>query len=209
MMGIGQRKCRRFIGSRAVRTTCWSLGLALASLGFVLQPGWALPGQTVSAAEAWIRTNPTLDPAPGERLTINRRASPAQRFTFQASVFPVTGVSPDVDQRVIRTERFTLADPVNELTSQRLDESLRAIYGVEVFDDYRRAERLFSYSKPVSQGGATPNLVLSGEVREGERFAYWQDLAADPSGQVYLARMTVFLKADLPLLKEQLLEPSP
>ncbi|NJL45234.1 MAG: hypothetical protein HC922_04745 [Leptolyngbyaceae cyanobacterium SM2_3_12] len=57
-------------------------------------------------------------------------------------------------------------------------------------------------------GGDNPNLVLFGEVREGERFAYWQDLAADPSGQVYLARMTVFLKADLPLLQAQLMPPS-
>ncbi|NJL45235.1 MAG: hypothetical protein HC922_04750 [Leptolyngbyaceae cyanobacterium SM2_3_12] len=129
------------------------MALALGSLHLTSQPGWALPGQTVSAAEAWIRTNPTLDPAPGERLTIHRRASPAQRFTFQASVFPVTGVSPDFNPRMIRSERFTLVDPINELTPQRLEESLRSIYGVEVFEDYRQAERLFSYANPASPGG--------------------------------------------------------
>jgi hypothetical protein len=56
--------------------------------------------------------------------------------------------------------------------------------------------------------GARPapgeNLVLRGEVREGDRFAYWQEIAYDRAGTAYLGRMAVFLKDDLPALQAQL-----
>jgi hypothetical protein len=121
------------------------LGWAIAALTFTAQPGWALPGQTVNLAESWIRNNPTLKPALNERLIINRLVAPGQRFNFQASVFPVGGVVPGPNRRQIRTERFSLVDHANPITVERLDESLRAIYGQEIFNDYRQAEVLLRY----------------------------------------------------------------
>ncbi|NJL47622.1 MAG: hypothetical protein HC929_09230 [Leptolyngbyaceae cyanobacterium SM2_5_2] len=158
----------------------------------------------MSRVEAWIRTNPTLNPSANERLTINRVAAPGQRFTFQASVFPVTGVRPGGNQRLIRTERFTLVDHANDITPDRLEESLRAIYGLPVFNDYRQATRLFGYTNPQAASPADPGLRLQGQVREGEQLAYWQELAYDQTGNVYLGRMAIFLKEDLPLLRQQL-----
>ncbi|PSN13623.1 hypothetical protein C7293_15195 [filamentous cyanobacterium CCT1] len=182
------------------------LGWAIATLAFTAQPGWALPGQTVNLTETWIRNNPTLEPGPNERLTINRLVSPGQRFTFQASVFPVSGVVPIPDRRQIRTERFSLVDYANPIDSDRLDESLRAIYGQEIFNDYRQGTVLQRYPERGRRPAPTdnPNLFLRGEVREGERFAYWQEIAYDRAGNAYLGRMAVFLKADLPALEAQL-----
>lgn len=153
-------------------------------------------------AESWIRNNPSLQPAPNERLTINRTPSPGQRFTFQASLFPVTGANPDISRRIIRSERFTLVDHANDITRDRLEESLRAIYGPQVFDDYRQAVLLFSYPTPAA--GGNPNLVLAGQVHAGERFAYWQEIAYDDAGNAYLGRFSVFLREDLPLLRQHL-----
>jgi hypothetical protein len=180
--------------------------IALAALALTSQPGWSLPGQSVTLAESWIRNHPTLRPAANERLSINRLVAPAQRFTFQASVFPVSGVSPGIDRRQIRTERFTITDHANPITPDRLDESLRAIYGQEIFNDYRQATVRLRYPARGARQitGDNPNLVLRGEVRQGERFAYWQEIAYDRAGVAYLGRMAVFLIADLPALEAQL-----
>lgn len=180
--------------------------LALAALTLIAHPGWALPGQTVNLTETWIRNNPTLKPRLNERLAINRLVAPGQRFTFQASVFPISGVVPNQDPRQIRSERFSLSDHANPITVDRLDESLRAIYGQEIFNDYRQATVLLRYPARGTRPASTdnPNLVLRGEVREGERFAYWQEIAYDRAGTAYLGRMAVFVKDDLPALQAQL-----
>ncbi|MBD2114614.1 hypothetical protein H6F59_22545 [Nodosilinea sp. FACHB-141] len=192
------------IGSSAIAIKSGSL--ALAALVLTAHPGWALPGQTVNLTESWIRNNPTLKPAPSDRLAINRLVAPGQRFTFQASVFPISGVSPNQDPRQIRSERFSLSDHANPITVDRLDESLRAIYGQEIFNDYRQATVLLRYPARGSRTNSTdnPNLVLRGEVRQGERFAYWQEIAYDRAGTAYLGRMAVFVKEDLPTLQTQL-----
>ncbi|MEA5448921.1 hypothetical protein VB780_10105 [Leptolyngbya sp. CCNP1308] len=180
--------------------------LTLAALAMTAHPGWPLPGQTVNLTESWIRNNPTLKPGPNERLAINRLVAPGQRFTFQASVFPISGVAPDQNPRQIRSERFSLSDHANPITVERLDESLRAIYGQEIFNDYRQATVLLRYPARGMRPTPTdnPNLVLRGEVREGERFAYWQEIAYDRAGTAYLGRMAVFVKDDLPALQTQL-----
>lgn len=180
--------------------------LTLAALTLAAQPAWAIPGQTADRAATWIRNNPTLNPASNESLTINRAAAPGQRFTFQSSVFPISGVSPAENRRQIRTERFVLVDYANPITVDRLEESLREIYGQEIFNDYRQATVLIIYpargAKPDSDENL--NLVLRGEVRQGDRFAYWKEIAYDPAGTAYLGRMAVFLIEDLPLLQAQL-----
>lgn len=180
--------------------------LALAALALTAYPGWALPGQTVNLTETWIRNNPTLKPGPGDRLAINRLVAPGQRFTFQASVFPISGVVPNQDPRQIRSERFSVSDHANPITVDRLDESLRAIYGQEIFNDYRQATVLLRYPARGARTNPTdnPNLVLRGEVRQGERFAYWQEIAYDRDGTAYLGRMAVFVPEDLPALQAQL-----
>lgn len=188
--------------SRTIMGAGGSLGIGLAALTLLPQAGWALPGHSVRMAESWIRNNPSLQPAPNERLTINRTPSPGQRFTFQASLFPVTGANPDISRRIIRSERFTLVDHANDITRDRLEESLRTIYGPQVFDDYRQAVLLFSYPTPAA--GGNPNLVLAGQVHAGERFAYWQEIAYDDAGNAYLGRFSVFLREDLPLLRQHL-----
>ncbi|TVQ05770.1 MAG: hypothetical protein EA368_18750 [Leptolyngbya sp. DLM2.Bin27] len=186
----------------------WRIGrgasLAIATLALATAPGWAIPGQSVTLAEAWIRNHPTLRPSPGERLAINRLVAPGQRFTFQALIFPVSGVSPAVNRRQIRTERFSIVDHANPITPERLDESLREIYGLEIFNDYRRAAVLLRYPARGFRPAPDENLVLRGEVREGDRFAYWQEIVYDRAGTAYLGRMAIFIKDDLPLLQAQL-----
>lgn len=181
----------------------WSLGW-VALVGWVL-PVQAIPGQSPPIAESWIRNNPTLSPAPHERLNIHRTPSPGQRFSFQASLFPVAGAMPAHARRIIRTERFTLVDHANDITVDRLEESLRLIYGPQIFNDYRQGELLFEY--PTDQATDNPNLTLVGAVRTGERFAYWYELAYGASGTPYLGRMAIFLKEDLPSLRERLVPP--
>ena len=194
------------IGNRSLALALKSGSLAIAALALIVQPGWTIPGQTVNLAQAWIRNNPTLKPAANERLTVNRIAAPGQRFTFQASVFAIGNAAPAPDRLEIRTERFSLADHANPITPDRLDESLRAIYGQEIFNDYRQADVIMRYPAREARPDPTdnPNLVLRGEVREGEDFAYWQEIAYGPTGTAYLGRMAVFLKADLPALQTQL-----
>lgn len=180
--------------------------LALGLSSFVCLaggPAAALPGQSVPAAEEWIQGNPTLRPTAEERLVVNRVDTPAQRFSFQASVFPVSGLAATGTSSLIRTETFSLFDLVNAIDQARLEESLRAIYGAEIYTDYRRAQTRHSYPEEASLLPEAP-LLLQGEVRQGERYAYWLELASDQNGSVYSGRMIVFLPEDLPGLLERL-----
>jgi hypothetical protein len=178
--------------------------LVIAALAMATAPAEAIPGQNATLAEAWIRNNPTLRPAANERLSVNRLVAPGQRFTFQASVFPVSGPAPAENRRYVRTERFSIADHANPITADRLDEALRAIYGQEIFNDYRQAAVVLCYPIRGDRPAPGENLVLRGELREGDRFAYWQEIAYDPAGTAHLGRMAVFLKEDLPALQAQL-----
>ena len=181
-----------------------SLGLALSALCLLPASGWAIPGQSVRLAETWIRANPTLNPSPNEKFLIQRRITPAHRFTFEASVFPVTGIFQEGRSPQIRTERFAIVDFINSVTPERLEESLRAIYGVDIFTDYRQAKLLLAYPEPEAITTSGSNLRLQGELRQGEQFAYWQELAFDPTGHAISGRMAVFLKEDAPFLQERL-----
>jgi hypothetical protein len=62
----------------------------------------ALPGQRTEAVAAWINANPTLRPAIGNGLRVTRSSTPAQRFTFQASVLPPGRLTLAKDQGTIR-----------------------------------------------------------------------------------------------------------
>lgn len=177
--------------------------MALSSV-MTAQAGYALPGVSLSAVEDWIRNNPTLRPQPYERLLVQRSDTPSRRFSFQASPFPVTGVDPTRTGYIIRTEQLSLFDQIDGVSANRLEESLRAVYGLDVYRDYRQAEVLYRYPTRLSEPRENPNLLLQGEVRRGERYAYWVELALDPQGNGYSGQMTVFLKEDLPALLTQL-----
>lgn len=163
----------------------------------------ALPGQPVLEVANWIQTNPTLQPAPGESLLIRRTDSPSRRFTFEASIRS-PGLIVAGDQRdIIRSETILLFDMVYGVPQQRLEESLNFIYGDAVYQDYQQAEVLYQYptAEMVTQAATQNRPLLSlvkGEVRQGDRFAYWVETAEVPGSRPQNGKITVFLLEDLP-----------
>lgn len=173
------------------------------------QSASALPGQTADEAAAWIQANPTLRPTSGERLLVRRAETPAQRFTFQALPMQVGRAAIGFGGSIIRTEELTLFDMVNGVTLFRLEESLRSIYGPEIYQDYAQARRVASYPTRATIGRAvnrdTPLLAATqGEIREGDRYAYWLEITRRPDSFAYSGRLTVFLREDLPKLQTEL-----
>lgn len=185
-----------------------SLMLAVV-LSVVADRVQALPGQTPEDAELWIQSNATLRPSRGEKLLVRKSDTPAQRFTFQASTLQVGKVAPGANTRVIRTEEISLFDIMNGVTRERLEESLRVIYGPTVYQDYAQARIVYRYPDQAAVSRATnrdtPLLAaLQGEVREGDRYAYWVETTRQQPGAAYTGRITVFLRADLPKLEAEL-----
>lgn len=181
-------------------------GLVLSLLAGQAQ---ALPGQTADEAAAWIQANPTLRPSRGERLLVKKSETPAQRFTFQAMPLQVGRATIGFGGAVIRTEELILFDMINGVTTYRLQESLRSIYGPTVYQDYARARRVYAYPNVATVGQGvnrgTPAFAdLQGEVRAGDRYAYWIEVAPRPDGFAYSGRLTVFLREDLPKLQGEL-----
>lgn len=172
----------------------WVVGVGLTLIGGRVQ---ALPGQTAEEAALWIRTHPTLQPAPYETLLVRKSYTPAQRFTFQASLMPVGRAS--APQGVIRAEEFCLTNLVRGVSRGRLEEALRIIYGPIVHQDYRQATLVYTYPDR--------NSSIQGEVREGDRYAYWLEIAKRPDGFAYMGKVTVFLRDDLPKLEAELRRP--
>lgn len=188
------------------------LGLGLV-LGFGMvfsgTPAWALPGQTIAEAIAWIQGNATLRPSSGERLMVRKTDTAARRYTFQASVFQVGQASSRTSSSRIRTETFTLFDMTNGVTQPRLEESLRAIYGLDIAQDYSRARVVYAYPTQVELSQArnqqTPLLAaLQGELRVGDRYAYWWEIARTREGYAYSGQINVFLKQDVDKLEAEL-----
>jgi len=193
--------------------------MAISKLGTVLclgailpclvQAAHAIPGQTADEAAAWIRANPTLRPSSGERLLVRKAETPAQRLTFQALPLQVGRAAIGFGGSIIRTEELSLFDMVNGVTFFRLEESLRSIYGPTIYQDYAQARRVFAYPTAPVVGRAvnrnTPLLAATqGEVREGDRYAYWLEITRRPDGLAYSGRLTVFLREDLPKLQTEL-----
>ena len=181
----------------------FSCGWAIGSILLVLAPGYALPGEPIPVVEAWIQGNNTLGAKPKDRLVVRRQETPARQFTFQATPLPVTGIDQRPINDLIRTERFTLFDVINGVQADQFVEALRSIYDVSIYTDYRQGRLLYAYPFE-AELSTNPNVRLQGEVREGDRFAYWLELVGDPQGYAYSGRMAVFLKEDLPALRRQL-----
>lgn len=73
-------------------------------------------------------------------------------------------------------------DAINGMTFARLQESLRVIYGLEIYQDYDRAQVVYQYPNQSVINSArlaqTPILeALKGELRVGNRYVYWVEIA--------------------------------
>jgi hypothetical protein len=186
---------------------------SVLGLGLLLilgaSPAKALPGQSTDEAAAWIKANPTLRPSRGEKFLVTKSDSASQRFTFEASLLPPGRIQISPNAGIVRSERLTLFDNRNGVTQNRLRESLRAIYGIEIFQDYDRAQVIYTYPSDatIQQAIAQNNLLLAslqGELRQGNRYAYWLEIAQTPEGFAYSGRLTVFLRSDLDKLEAEL-----
>ncbi|NEP18168.1 MAG: hypothetical protein F6J97_14895 [Leptolyngbya sp. SIO4C1] len=183
-------------------------------LGLGATASQALPGQSVDQVAAWMKAHPTLQATANERLLVNRVDTPARRFSFQATVFPAGGfersdtpaiLNPNRDRSTVRLEKFTLVDMVDGVSVERLEESLRLIYGPEVYSDYRRAQPIYSYPEVSSAPLLRPRRqIVRGELREGAEHAYWIELFPNADGTVYTGTISVLLKSDLGRLQSRL-----
>lgn len=169
----------------------------------------ALPGQSVNEVSAWIKANPTLQPGIGNSLRVTKNSTPAQRFTFQASVLPPGRVAPSKNRGRISSERMSFYDAINGVTIERLRESLRVIYGPTIYKDYDRAQIVYDY--PVAGTldlARRQNRKLltqqQGELRLGERFGYWLEITKTDSDKAFSGQIIVFLKDDLEKLEAEL-----
>lgn len=187
--------------------------IALFLLGYtateiiVNQQAVALPGQKADDVAAWIQAHPTLQPELGERLRVQRTDTAAQRFLFEASRLPPgRPLEPGVIGE-IRSEKIELFDIINGVTRDRLEESLRVIYGSDLYRDYMEAEPVYTYpnADTFRQSRNSPLLTfLEGELRQGDRYAYWVEVARNPAGVNYSGRITVLLPEDVAGLEAQL-----
>lgn len=183
-----------------------SWGVLLSLMGGAAQ---ALPGQSVTEVTAWIQAHPTLDPASGETLLVRKTETPAQRFTFEASITAI-GRLTAVDRRdIIRVESISLFDMVNGVSPSRLEESLEIIYGPNLYQDYLQASVIYRYPSPellnqAENRNAPLRRFVQGEVRQGDQFAYWVETVQTPSGIPQNGQISVFLLEDLPKLTDEL-----
>lgn len=172
-------------------------------------PARALPGQTTKEVAAWMQANPTLRPSRGEKFLVTKSSTAAQRFTFEASLLSPGRIKQSPNAGIIRSERLMLFDMQNGVTQERLKESLRAIYGLEVSQDFDRAQVVYAYPSEVTiqQAIAQNNPLLAslqGELRRGSRYAYWLEIAQTPEGLAYAGRITLLLRNDVDLLEAEI-----
>jgi hypothetical protein len=169
----------------------------------------ALPGQTTDEVAAWIQANPTLNPQSGETLLVRKSDTAAQRFVFQASTLPPGRATPPLRTGVVRSERFEIFDLVNGVNADRLQETLRIIYGLGIYQDFQQARVVYAYPDEMLVNQArsqnAPLLeALQGELRLGKRFAYWLEVAQPREGRPIMGRMTILLPEDLDKIQTEL-----
>ena len=132
---------------------------------------------------------------------------------FQA--FPQSSFQGSLRNRgaIISSERFTFFDMVNGVTMERLEETLRAIYGIEIYQDYQNAQITYNYPSDetleLARRQGLPLLAAQqGQLRLGERFAYWIEITQTDTGIAYNGHVEVLLKADLPSLQASIAQRS-
>jgi hypothetical protein len=188
----------------------WWLRVSLGAM-VLLNGGQAaaLPGQSVTEVASWMQANPTIQPAPGETLLVRRSDSPSRRFTFKASITAPGRATAGDRKDIIRSESISLFDTVDGVNQERMEESLAIIYGEDLYQDYRQASVVFRYPTPEMLNRAeqlnTPLLrYIQGELRQGERYAYWVEVAQTPDQRPQNGQITVLLLEDLPKLAAEL-----
>jgi hypothetical protein len=186
----------------------WSI-LSLSMLLVLAGRANALPGQSTDTVTSWINANPTLRPGIGDGLLVRKVNTPAQRFSFQASILPPGRITVPTDRATIRSERLSFYDAVNGITPERLKESLRVIYGLEIYQDYDRARIVYVYPSPetvdLSRRQNLPLLAAQqGELLLGERYAYWIEVTKTEKGKALNGQLTIFLKEDLDKIQTEL-----
>ena len=169
----------------------------------------ALPGQSTEDVATWIKAHPTLRPGSGEQFFVQKSDTAAQRFTFLASVLPPGKIEIPNNRSMIRSERLAMYDAINGMTFERLEESLRIIYGLGIYQDFNRAQVIYHYPSESMINRArfakTPiREALQGELRVGDRYAYWIEVAKPKDGKAFTGQMTVLLKTDVDKLEEEL-----
>jgi hypothetical protein len=162
----------------------------------------ALPGQSQEEVAAWIQANPTLSPSDNELLIVRKSNTAAQRFEFMADVLPPGKLLATNNFGVIRTERIELFDTINGVSRDRLEESLRIIYGLDIYQDYQQAKIIYTYPSDAtvqqSINQKAPLLAArQGELRSGSRYGYWIEVAQPQTGDAVTGKILVLLKEDL------------
>lgn len=186
------------------------IGLIMGGLMLMATPAQAIPGQTIDEAAAWMRSNPAIRPSQNEKFLVRRVNTAAQQLTFDASLQPpgrMTRLA--LGERTIRSETLSLFDMRNGVTLNRLRGSVRLIYGLDIAQDFAASTIVKSYPTEARiQEAVTqqkPQIAaLQGELRQGERFAYWLEIAQTENGRAYSGQLTVFLLDDLEKLRSEL-----
>jgi hypothetical protein len=169
----------------------------------------ALPGQSTEQVITWVNAHPTLKPSTDDGLTVKKSNSPTQRFTFEASVLPPGRLTLVKDRGKIKSERFTFFDMINGVTSERLQESIRIIYGLDIYQDFQQAKVVYAYPSlatiDLAKRQNRPLLAArQGELRLGDRYAYLIEVTNTDKGKAYHGEVTVFLKDYLQKLEVEL-----
>lgn len=197
------------VGSRFAKGLATGLTLTGICLGLgFAQQAHALPGHSIEEAESWMQAHPTLRALPSERLSIRRSNTPSNRYTFHGSAFGPSGGSGEsllVRQHsgetvVVRSEKFMLVDIVRGVDIPQLEDSLRTIYGAEVFADYRRAETVMVYSPGRAEDRGTERALRS-HLLQGDLYAYLIELLPDTNGTVNTGAVTVMLRDEVAALQ--------
>ena len=194
-------------------TTGWaiaslSLSSSLLATGLASR-AVAIPGQTIDEAASWMQAHPTLRARPSERLSIRRSNTPSNRYTFHGSAFgPAVGSGESLlvrrsngERVMVRSEKFTRTDVVRGVDIPQLEDSLRTIYGAEVFADYRRAQTVMVYSPGRAEDRGTERALRS-HLLEGDLYAYLIEVLPNTDGIVETGAVTVMLKEDAIAVQE-------
>ncbi|NET57215.1 MAG: hypothetical protein F6K47_13935 [Symploca sp. SIO2E6] len=169
----------------------------------------ALPGDNTETVAAWINAHPTLRPDVIDGLRVYKSNTAAQQFTFKASVLPPGELTLVKDKVTIRHERIAFYDQINGVTPNRLQESLRVIYGPAIYQDYQRARLVYDYPTPetidLARRQDRPLLeAQEGKLLLGDRYAYWMEVTNTESGKAFYGHLTIFQKEYLDKLETQL-----
>ncbi|NES25782.1 MAG: hypothetical protein F6K41_44540 [Symploca sp. SIO3E6] len=172
-------------------------------------PAKALPGEKTETVTAWINAHPTLRPGIIDGLRVRKSETAAQQFTFKASILPPGELTLVKDKGTIRHERLAFYDQINGVTFDRLQESLRVIYGLAIYQDYQRARLVYDYPTPetidLARRQERPLLAAQeGQLLLGERYAYWMEVTNTESGKAFYGHLTIFQKEYLDKLETQL-----